>query len=146
MLKQGREINTKNSKYFRTSYGTVDVKSFKSLYLNLSSWVEPLHDLERWSEKINRMKYKIKSTVHNKITETPFKEKVIVDLDLRSSGIKKGKRSFMKCEVTLFLEQSKKHKDLKSTEIKNSVNQLTNEIIEKSFKTSQDFEFHPTKK
>jgi len=145
MLKQGREINTETSKYFRTSYGTVDVKSFKSLYLNLSSWVEPLHDLERWGEKINRMKYKIKSVVHNQINETPFKEKVIVDLDLRSSGIKKGKRSFMKCEVTLFLTQNKNTKDLKSEEIKNSVNLITNEIIDKSFKTSKDFVFHPTK-
>ena len=81
MLKQGREINTKTSDYFRTSYGTVDVKSFKSIYLNLSSWVEPLHELERWTERINRMKHKIKSTVHNKIDQTPFKEKVIVDLE-----------------------------------------------------------------
>lgn len=146
MLKQGREINTKTSEYFRTSYGTVDVKSFKSLYLNLSSWVEPLHNLERWGEKINRMKYKIKNTLHHKIPQTPFKEKVIVDLDLRSSGIKKGKRSFMKCEVTLFLNQSKNNKDLKSQEIKNSVDLLTTAIIEKSLRTSQDFEFHPTKR
>ncbi len=145
MLKQGREINTKNSKYCRTSYGTVNIKSFKYLYLNLSSWVEPLHDLERWGEKINRMKYKIKSVVHNQIGETPFKEKVIVDLDLRSSGIKKGKRSFMKCEITLFLTQHKDRKDLKSKEIKNSVDLITKEIIDKSFKTSKDFEFHPTK-
>tara|TARA_R110000824_G_scaffold9800_3_gene43326 strand:+ start:2323 stop:2763 length:441 start_codon:yes stop_codon:yes gene_type:complete len=146
MLKQGREINTKTSEYFRTSYGTVDVKSFKSLYLNLSSWVEPIHNLERWGEKINRIKYKIKSTVHNKIPQTPFKDKVIVDLDLRSSGIKKGKRSFMKCEVTLFLNQNKNNKDLKSIEIKNSVDLLTKEIIEKSLRTSKDFEFHPTKR
>mgnify|MGYP003638829659 CR=1 FL=1 len=146
MLKQGREINTKTSEYFRTSYGTVDVKSFKSLYLNLSSWVEPIHNLERWGEKINRIKYKIKSTVHNKIPQTPFKDKVIVDLDLRSSGIKKGKRSFMKCEVTLFLNQNKNNKDLKSIEIKNSVDLLTKEIIEKSLRTSKEFEFHPTKR
>ena len=44
MLKQGREINTlrSTSDYFKTSYGTVDVKTLKSLYLNLSSWVEPI--------------------------------------------------------------------------------------------------------
>ena len=146
MLKQGREINTKTSKYFRTSYGTVDVKSFKSIYLNLSSWVEPLHEIERWNERINRMKYKIKSTIHNSLTKTPFREKVIVDLDLRSSGIKMGKRSFMKCEVTLFLNNLKNSKDLKSKEIKNSVELLTTEIIDKSFKTSKDFEFYSTKK
>tara|TARA_Y100000592_G_scaffold19534_1_gene29965 strand:- start:1744 stop:2184 length:441 start_codon:yes stop_codon:yes gene_type:complete len=146
MLKQGREINTKTSDYFRTSYGTVDVKTLKSLYLNLSSWVEPLHDLERWDERINRMKYKIKNTIHRQLIETPFKEKVIVDLDLRSSGIKKGKRSFMKCEVTLFLNKIKSKKDLKSKEIKNSIDLLTNKIIKESLTTSKDFQFHPSKR
>tara|TARA_B100002019_G_C21238599_1_gene584165 strand:- start:611 stop:1051 length:441 start_codon:yes stop_codon:yes gene_type:complete len=146
MLKQGREINTKTSDYFRTSYGTVDVKTLKSLYLNLSSWVEPLHDLERWDERINRMKYKIKNTIHRQLVETPFKEKVIVDLDLRSSGIKKGKRSFMKCEVTLFLNKIKSKKDLKSKEIKNSIDLLTNKIIKESLTTSKDFQFHPSKR
>lgn len=146
MLKQGREINTKTSDYFRTSYGTVDVKTLKSLYLNLSSWVEPLHDLERWDERINRMKYKIKNTIHRQLVETPFKEKVIVDLDLRSSGIKKGKRSFMKCEVTLFLNKIKSKKDLKSKEIKNSIDLLTNKIIKESLTSSKDFQFHPSKR
>ena len=37
MIKQGREINTKISDVFKTSYGTVDVSSLKSIYLNLSS-------------------------------------------------------------------------------------------------------------
>ena len=41
MLKQGREIKTQVSDLFRTSYGTVDVTSLKSLFINLSTWAEP---------------------------------------------------------------------------------------------------------
>ena len=43
MIKQGREINTKISDVFKTSYGTVDVSSLKSIYLNLS---DPYVDLK----------------------------------------------------------------------------------------------------
>ena len=39
------------------------------------------------------------------MTEDNFKPKVIVDLDLRSSGISLSKRSFMKCEITMFTNQ-----------------------------------------
>jgi hypothetical protein len=31
-------------------------------------------------------------------------DKTIVDLDIRESGIRFGKRSFINCEVTLFLD------------------------------------------
>ena len=46
MAKQGREVTTKISDVFRTSYGTVDSSTLKSLYLNLSTWVEPLEDVD----------------------------------------------------------------------------------------------------
>ena len=35
MTKQGREVKTDVSDVFRTSYGTVDVSTMKSVYLNL---------------------------------------------------------------------------------------------------------------
>ena len=94
MLKHGREIRTKVSDFFRTSYGTVDVTSLKSIYVNLSSWVEPLEETDRWDERITRMKSKIKNTIYSELENTPFKVRTIVDLDLRTSGIKKGKKKF----------------------------------------------------
>ena len=56
MLKQGREVKTQISDLFRTSYGTVDVTSLKSLFINLSTWAEPLEEHENWSGKVKKFK------------------------------------------------------------------------------------------
>ena len=56
MIKQGREINTKISDVFKTSYGTVDVSSLKSIYLNLSSWAEPQEELINWKNQLKKLK------------------------------------------------------------------------------------------
>ena len=146
MLKQGREVRTNISELFRTSYGTVDITRLKSVFLNLSSWVEPIEDLERWESIINTFKTKVKKSIQHKLPTTPFKTNVIVDLDLRASGIRVGKRSFMRCEVTLFLENNKKIKDLKSKELINSMDNLTNDIVNKSFLKSNTFIFYKSKK
>ena len=145
MIKQGREINTKISDVFKTSYGTVDVASLKSIYLNLSTWAEPLEDVLNWEKPIKKVKSDIKHIVHNELITTPFKDKTIVDLDLRASGIKKGKRSFLKCEVTLFFKELK-YKDIKVPNISKSVNQITDKIINKTLLTSKVFKFHKSKK
>tara|TARA_R110000851_G_scaffold302228_1_gene459005 strand:+ start:1070 stop:1510 length:441 start_codon:yes stop_codon:yes gene_type:complete len=146
MLKQGREVRTNISELFRTSYGTVDITRLKSVFLNLSSWVEPIEELERWESIINTFKTKVKKSIQHKLPTTPFKSNVIVDLDLRASGIRVGKRSFMRCEVTLFLENNKKIKDLKSKELIDSMDNLTNDIVSKSFLKSNTFTFYKSKK
>jgi hypothetical protein len=57
---------------------------------------------------------------------TPFDlDKTIVDLDIRESGIRFGKRSFINCEVTLFLDT----KSVTSDKMKMMLDGLTNEII-----------------
>ena len=145
MIKQGREINTNISDVFKTSYGTVDISSLKSIYLNLSSWAEPLEDMVNWSKPIKKVKGNIKHIVHNELLSTQFKDKTIVDLDLRASGIKKGKRSFLKCEITLFFKELK-YKDIKVPSISESVNQITNKIINETLLTSKVFKFHKSKK
>jgi hypothetical protein len=143
-LKQGREITTKVSDLFRTSYGTVDVSTLKSIFLNLSTWVEPTEELDNWERSVNKFKSNIKSTVHNELS-SPFKEIAIIDLDLRSSGIKVGKRSFMRCEVTLFLDKDS-DSDIKSKDISEPVNKITNKIIYNSLMTSNTYKFHKSKK
>jgi len=145
MVKQGREINTKISDVFKTSYGTVDVSSLKSIYLNLSSWAEPQEELLNWERPIKKVKNDIKHAVYGELCETPFKVKTIIDLDLRASGIKKGKRSFLRCEVTLFLKDLK-HKDIKVPCISESITKITNKIINKTLLSSQTFKFHKSKK
>ena len=71
-----------------------------------------------------------------------FKPKVIVDLDLRSSGISLSKRSFMKCEITMFTNQKLSLKD------KNLVTELelkTNRLINKETTSNKHFNFYSSK-
>ena len=145
MLKQGREVKTQISDLFRTSYGTVDVTSLKSLFINLSTWAEPLEECENWSGKVKKFKNKIKTTIHNNIKTSLFKQISIVDLDLRASGIKIGKRSFIRCEITLFLKPKQKI-DMKSKTVSGPIQEITTKVIEDSFLTSRTFKFYSTKK
>ena len=145
MLKQGREVKTQVSDLFRTSYGTVDVTSLKSLFINLSTWAEPLEECENWSSKVKKFKNKIKTTIHNNIETSLFKQISIVDLDLRASGIKIGKRSFIRCEITLFLKPKQKI-DMKSKAVSKPIQDITTKVIEDSFLTSRTFKFYSTKK
>ena len=145
MIKQGREVRTDISDVFRTSYGTVDVSTMKSVYLNLSSWVEPLYDNDNWGKEITKFKYNIDNLIHRELRETRLKKKAIVDLDLRCSGMRKGKRSFMRCEVTMFTKNKNKP-DIKSKELATSLNHITNMVINKTLIPTQGFVFHRTKK
>jgi len=145
MVKHGREITLKISDLFRTSYGTVDISSLKSIFLSLSTWVEPIEDMQDWYKIIKAFKSNIKKTINKELELTPFKDIIIVDLDLRASGVKKGKRSFMKCEVTFFLEDTK-GSDIKSKEIVTPINTITNKLITTSFLKSNTFVFHKSKK
>ena len=145
MLKQGREINTTISDLFKTSYGTVDVSSLRSIYLNMSTWVEPIVEATNWVPPIKKVKSTIKHKIHNQLSDSPFKDKTIVDLDLRASGIKQGKRSFLRCEVTLYLKELK-HKDIKVPCISDSIINITGKIINETLLTSTVFRFYKSKK
>jgi hypothetical protein len=65
-------------------------------------------------------------------------DKTIVDLDIRESGIRFGKRSFINCEVTLFLDTNM---SVTSDKMKMMLDGLTNEIILSNFETNKNFKF-----
>ena len=52
----------------------------------------------------------------------------------------------MRCEITLFLDQTKKVKDLKSPNLVTSIDTITKDIIEGSLLNSHTFTFHKSKK
>ena len=145
MTKQGREVKTEISDVFRTSYGTVDISTMKSIYLNLSSWIEPLYDNDNWEKTITKFKYNIDNLIHRELRETRLKKKAIVDLDLRGSGMRKGKRSFMRCEITMFTDDKNKP-NIKSKELARPLNHITNMIINETLISTDGFKFHRTKK
>jgi hypothetical protein len=143
-MKKGK---TEKINGFRTSkivYGTVDSKEFKSLYLNIQTWVEPKKDSENWTRVVLNMSRSIKHTVYHKLDKTMFDDKFIVDLDLRTSGLHLKKKSFMNLEVNFYVIEE--NLDFKSRQIKDTLLKITNKIYKDNFYDNNYFKFYLTKK
>jgi len=143
-MKTGKQFKLNLNPNFRTYYGSVDYKKPKSIYVNIASWFSPLEEEENWERIVGQLKRQIKYTITDvPITDYFLSNKHIVDLDIRTSGIRKNKRSYMNCEITLFLKQEE---DIKSNGIKVLVKNLLDDIISKNLTTSKKFNFYLTKK
>ena len=125
-------------------YGTVDSKSLKSIYINLQTWVNPKTDQDiNWERVILNTSRFIKHSVLESLDNNFFEKNFIVDLDLRSSGIYHGKKSFMNLEINLYL---KDEIDFKSIILKNSVKDIIQNIFTDVLNKHQYFEFSLSKK
>ena len=141
-MKKGKSCIIKGYKKIKCSYGTVDSKNFKSIYLNIQSWVEPKTIENSWIRLVSYFNKLIKNTISENLDEQLFQDNFIVDLDLRTSGICLKKRSFMNLEITFFI---KKSVDFKSNELKNSLKNITNILELEVFSQSEHFSFHLSK-
>jgi hypothetical protein len=126
----------------KIGYGTVDFKNLKTVYLKLNSWVQPENETDDYDHTILKTRRKIKEFIYN-LKNQNFKQQCIVDLDIRTKGIKLEKRSFMNLEVTLYVENQF---DVKSKEIKNTIKDLLENIIEEGLIDKKLFVFHKSKK
>ena len=141
-MKKGKSCVLKGYKNFKTSYGTVDSKNLKSIYINLQSWAEPKKSLENWSREISSLNRFIKHLLLEVSDKFMFHNKFIVDLDLRTSGICLGKRSFMNLEMTFYI---KTEIDFKSIKLKNEIKIIISYIEKDIFQQSELFNFYLTK-
>jgi hypothetical protein len=141
-MKKGKSCVVKGYKNFKTSYGTVDSKNLKSIYINIQSWVEPKKFLENWNREVSYLNRLIKQLLLDITDKFMFHSKFIVDLDLRTSGISLGKRSFMNLEITLY---TKTEIDFKSIKLKNEIKKIVSYIEKEIFDLSELFDFHLTK-
>lgn len=142
-MKKGKNVKMNLSNSFKSSYGTVDSKNLKSLYINIQSWVSPKQELENWNRVVGNLGRELKHTVFDSINTKLFSKNSIVDLDLRTSGILSGKKSFFNLEINLYLD---KELDFKSDEIKNSVRKIVRNIQKTNILENQYFDFSLTKK
>jgi hypothetical protein len=141
-MKKGKSCEIKGFKKIKCKYGTVDSKNLKSFYLNIQSWVEPKNEETNWDRIISILIRNIKNTVNEILNLDFLDNKIIVDLDLRSSGISLGKKSFMNLEITFFI---KKQIDFKSPIIKEFVKKTIDVINQDIFKYNNYFNFYLTK-
>jgi len=141
-MKKGKSCVLKGYKNFKCYYGTVDSKNFKSIYLNLQSWIHPQEHMEDWSRLVSNFNKIIKNFITDTLDKQLFENNFIVDLDLRTSGISVKKRSFMNLEITFFV---KPNTEFKSIKLKNSLKKLISSINKELFQKNKHFTFHLTK-
>lgn len=141
-MKKGKSCTLNGYKNLKSQYGTVDSREFKSIYLNIQSWVNPKEFYENWERPVSKFNRDIKTFVSEIIDNSLFDNKFIVDLDLRTSGISVKKKSFMNLELTFFI---KSNVDFKSPRIRQSMKNIVDNINSELFKKSNLFTFHLTK-
>jgi len=142
-MKKGKSVKLNLYNPIKSIYGTVDSKNLKSVYINIQSWVTPKYDIENWNRIVGNLNREIKHSVFNSINQKIFLERSIVDLDLRTSGISHGKKSFFNLEVSLFTISEL---DFKSTEIKDSIKIIVKSVFRNNILKNKYFDFSTSKK
>ena len=142
-MKKGKSVKLNLCHPIKSTYGTVDSKNLKSVYINIQSWVTPKFEQDNWNRIVGNLNREIKHSVFNSIPLSIFKEQSIVDLDLRTSGISHGKKSFFNLEVNLYTIIEI---DFKSQEIKDSIKKIVNDIFKDNIIDNKYFEFSTSKK
>lgn len=142
-MKRGKNVNLKVSPLVKSLYGTVDHSNFKSFFIVLRTWVMPKGESENWQSLINAFSKKVKNSVYTKLNFSSFHDNIILDVDLRASGLKRGKRSFMSIEITLY---PKVKENFKSTFVRETSEKILKGIVKDCITNNNDFEFYISKK
>jgi hypothetical protein len=125
-MKKGKFITIGVHNNVKLGYGTVDFKNLKTIYIQLNSWTQPLEENCDFNKIILKTRRQIKENIYNLNSEL-FKPESIVDLDIKTNGIKTNKRSFMDLEITLYVS---KQFDIRSNEVKDTIFNLSKNIID----------------
>jgi len=142
-MKKGKTSKIQGFNTSKIVYGTVDSINFKSLYLNLQTWVEPINEPENWTRVVLNLSRAVKHSIYETLDKELFDESFIVDLDLRPSGLTLGKKSFMNLEINFFLNEDEH--DFKSKEIKDNLKNIVTRIYDENFNHNNYFNFSLTK-
>ena len=142
-MKKGKSVKLNLYNPIKSVYGTVDSKNLKSVYINIQSWVTPKKEYDNWNRVVSNLGREIKHSVFESINQKLFQEKSIVDLDLRTSGISHGKKSFFNLEINLYTNSEM---DFKSPEIKDSIKMIVNSVFRNNIQQNKYFDFSTSKK
>ena len=141
-MKTGKFIPLGTYNNIKIGYGTVDFKNLKTIYLKLNSWVQAENETDNFNIIISKTRRDIKRMVYD-MGDNHFKPQSIVDLDIRTKGIKTEKKSFMNLEITLYVDQQF---DVKSLDIKKKVKNIIERVINECLTDKILFNFNKTKK
>jgi|AntDeeMinimDraft_6_1070357.scaffolds.fasta_scaffold06998_4 hypothetical protein len=138
-----KEIQIDNN--LNTHFGSVDKNDPKSIYIKFSSWSNTISydESNNYKRIITDLTKKIKSYLYRDINTDIFhNDIVIVDMDMRESGISGDKPSFMSCEVTLYQRGNYK---LNNNTLLDEMNKLSETACKEIFNRHRHFEFYKHK-
>lgn len=141
-MKIGKFIPLGDYKEVKIGYGTVDFKNLKTVYIKMNAWVEPDNETEDFDRTISSTRKNIKDFIRAYDLGEYFKKESIVDLDIRTKGIKLNKKSFMNLEITLFVDQ---FFDVKAQAVKLLLKNFIQKSIDDCLKDKSLFNFSKTK-
>jgi hypothetical protein len=141
-MKSGKYIPLGDYKEVKVGYGTVDFKNLKTIYIKMNAWVEPQNEELDFDRTILKTRKLIKEHIRTYNLGDFFKKESIVDLDIRTKGIKMNKRSFMNLEITLFVDI---FFDVRSSEIKNLLKKFLHSAIDTCLTDKTLYNFNKTK-
>jgi len=142
--KKGKKIKINTHSNYKTISGTVDNTNPKSVYVSISSWANPkIKDEVDYDKVLSTINNRIRRTVGNKLNNDLFYSgRYIIDFDMKSSGIRYGKKSFMNCEITLYQKLKLK---LNENNLQQELKNIINDVIKEVFTENQYFSFEKTK-
>lgn len=141
-MKKGKSVKLNLFTPIKTSYGTVDSKNLKSVFLNIQSWVSPKRTHDNWNRVVSSLSRDLRCTLNDSTSNDIFLNQYIVDLDLRTSGLMLGKKSFFNLEITLF---TKTELDFRDSYIKETIKKIIRDIYRENILNNSYFEFYASK-
>lgn len=103
-MKQERLNSEKkiNHSFFKVKLGTINKNNPSTVYVNGSVFISPLLNKENYDYDINEIKKNFNKIIKKQLnTNNLFSNKFICDFDVRTSGIKPNKKSFLSFQYHL---------------------------------------------
>jgi len=131
-MNRGKILTKNTNENFNIKYGTIDNKQIKSIYLNFTSWIH-LNGYYDETDKsiIKKLKKNIHTVVYENLDESVFLKKLIItDLDIRESGLRNKRQTYMSLDVNLYQQNNFNFKEKKLTnEIEKLILLIENVLI-----------------
>jgi len=128
LVKKGKQIKSPENNDFISKYGTINAVKPQSIFISIQSWATPKHNL-RFKKKIRSLTINTKNKIRESVNYDVFHKKYIIDFDIRESGLRKDKPSFLSIDLTLYPKnQISFPSDIYNANIENLIKDLTSNI------------------
>lgn len=122
-LNSEKKINCNN---FKLKIGTINKKNPIVIYIDGNTFITPTLDKENYNDDILNIKKKFLYAIRNNLNKSSlFDNNFILDFDVKNSGLKIGKKSFLSFQCHL----RQKNNVFLLNDIKNMAKNLINSFV-----------------